>query len=185
LTRGDLLKAPGESLEFWAFSIRQLGHAVSLWKMAEAGDVRGLSRFIQWKLGGVNYDSGKLGLGARWIAVGKEPETLERFVQGDLIQPARYQLQYILNQRLAGNVSPRLLWNMSRTRLCLHYAPSDLLSALWLQLARAVDGERIFRQCEECRNYFEVESPDGGRSDKRYCGAACRARAWRKAKETK
>ncbi len=33
--------------------------------------------------------------------------------------------------------------------------------------------------------WFEVQSPDGARSDKRFCGSACRARAWRKAQAPK
>lgn len=179
LARGDLFELPGEPLDFWVSSIRRLSHANSLWEMAKQADVRGLARFISWQGKGVDYKSGNLGFGSRWIAV-KDDALFDRFRPGDLIGPAWYQLQYIVNEQLASHVSPRLLWGSGHTRLGLHYVPVDLISALWLQLARAIDGDRKFNQCEECRNWFEIASPDGGRSDKKYCGSACRARAWRK-----
>jgi len=181
----------GEPLLFWSQQIRALGHAVALWMATSADppDTALLGRFIRWKESeGVMWDaglpgeSGKPALGRRWIAArDTNPELLESFTPGDLVKPAVAQLQHLTNERLEGT-RPRLLWNTSRTRLSLYQSPKDLISAMWFQLARAVDGNREYVRCSECRNYFEVGSADGGRRDKRYCGNACRARAWRKAK---
>jgi hypothetical protein len=185
LTQVDPLGPPGEALGFWISSIRQLSHAVQLWTMVGEGDVRGLAQFIEWRSFGVQYNTGKPGFGSGWVATTKEPELIERFQKGDLVGPAWYRLQRLINEHMAENVSPRLLWDGAYSRLGLHYVPHNLISALWLQLARAVDGERVFHRCDECRNLFEVQSPEGARADKKYCGAACRARAWRKARAAK
>jgi hypothetical protein len=182
----------GEPLDLWRSEAADLSLAVRLWDLIKSGDLAGLSQYIKWKdssgvmferladvpwLQGVddNFQEG------RWIAAREiNPELLETFQVGDLIRPAWHQLQYIVNEKLAGNASARLLWNGSKTRLSLHQVPKDLTSALWLQLARAIEGDREYVQCQECRNWFEVSSPDGGRKDKRFCSTACRARFWRK-----
>ena len=67
-------------------------------------------------------------------------------------------------------------------RLCIR--PSDLLDALGIQLALAIDGNQNLRPCAECRTWFPVAS-GGHRSDKEYCSDACRMRAYRKRKGSK
>lgn len=57
--------------------------------------------------------------------------------------------------------------------------PTCLYGAAWRQLTDAVLGQRQFRQCEQCPRWFEV-APDVARVDKRYCGDACRAAAYRR-----
>jgi hypothetical protein len=201
--------ATGESLDTWETEIRHVSLAVRLWTLLSRGNSAGLARYIKWKdasgvrfeyaddtaaepgfqgtipwLPGVVFDGTENLRDGRWIASRQSsPELLEGFQPGDLIGPGWYQLQYIVNEKLAGKVSARLLWNSSRSRLSLHQVPQDLISELWLQLARAIEGDREYQQCEECRNWFEVSSPDGGRKDKRFCSTACRARLWRKDKQ--
>ena len=201
----------GETLDSWKSHIADLSLAVQIWEMVKSSDLSGLSRFIKWKdssavmferpadnpsepgpLGTVPWLPGVLlpttldFQEVRWIAAREtNPALLETFRVGDLIAPAWHQLQHFINERLEGKVSARLLWNSRHSRLSMHQVPSDLISALWLQLARAIEGDRKYLQCDECRNWFEVSSPDGGRKDKRFCGTACRARYWRKSKEGK
>jgi hypothetical protein len=67
----------------------------------------------------------------------------------------------------------------SGARLCIR--PPDLRSALWAQLALAIDGHINLRSCVECRSWFTLEA-GRGRSDKEYCSNACRMRAYRKRK---
>jgi hypothetical protein len=178
----------GEPLDLWTKQIADMSVALRLWELVKAGDSVGLRQFIRWP----DQSSVRFGRpdhrGFRVIASrDTNPDLLQTFTFGDLIVPAWHQLQHIINEKLEGNVSARLLWNSStpRTRLSLYQVPGDLRSALWLQLARGVEGDRKYQQCEVCQNWFEVSSPDGGRKDKRVCGAACRARKWRKRKETK
>lgn len=174
----------GESIDFWRHEIFSLAHAVTLWGLAKARDSSGLGEFIRWEgQNSVVYErGGKLASGEIIASPSTSPEILSTLVRGDVIMPAWIQLQRIINDQLSKNVSPALLWNSNRTKLALYHLPKDLRSAVWLQFARALEGDRKFNQCEECRNWFEIESPDGGRSDKKYCGSACRARAWRKSK---
>jgi len=52
---------------------------------------------------------------------------------------------------------------------------TNLRGFLWLQLALAVDGNRQYRRCRECGKLYER-----ARSDREYCGDACKQRAHRK-----
>jgi hypothetical protein len=60
-------------------------------------------------------------------------------------------------------------------------APADLLSALWLQLADALETRRDYKQCAECGKWFSVLSQGG--KPREYCSEACRIRAYRKRKK--
>ncbi|MGL6094311.1 MAG: helix-turn-helix domain-containing protein [Fimbriiglobus sp.] len=57
--------------------------------------------------------------------------------------------------------------------------PDSLHDAAWLQLAAAVAGDNTFRRCPGCAKWVEV-SADRGRANQWYCGAACRAKAYRR-----
>lgn len=61
----------------------------------------------------------------------------------------------------------------------LHFTATTLIGALWLQLARSVDGHE-HKQClrEGCLKYFEVD-PQVTRGDRDYCSAACKQKAYR------
>lgn len=174
----------GQAFEFWSYEIKLLRHAHDLWQMARDRDSRGLANFIKWRgQDAVNYDARPAGLTILRTIAHRDTnrELLASFHAGDVIDPAWHQVQFAIDQKLTAAVSPRLLWDHGR--LSLYYLPNDLLSAMWYQFARAIDGDRTYQRCENCRNWFEVRSPDGARADKRFCGDACRARAWRKAKE--
>jgi len=60
--------------------------------------------------------------------------------------------------------------------------PESLLGALWLQFALAVAGNKKYRACGACGQWFEV-SPDVARTSRSYCKEACRARAYRARKD--
>jgi hypothetical protein len=66
-----------------------------------------------------------------------------------------------------------------RPRLCL--GPENLLDALWLQLAIALDRSESLQACVECGKWFAIKS-GRGRSDKEFCSDACRMRAYRRRK---
>ena len=181
-----------EEFEVWIDKIDSLALAVRVRRMVDQTDVAGMSKHIVWEGDAVHF------LARTSRGVIKTPiaakhwnrDLLERFRPGDVIGPARYYLQAVINENLEGQVSSRLLWDASHARLNLYVVPATLLSAMWLQLAKAVDGDKLHTQCRECRVWFEVRSPDsetgrGARADKQFCGNACRARAWRKAKEGK
>ena len=64
----------------------------------------------------------------------------------------------------------------------LRMVPHDLLSAMWLQFALAVEGNRNYEPCDECHSWMEI-APGSGRPDKKFCSSACSMRAYRKRKK--
>lgn len=180
-----------EPIDVWISQIADLSLAFRIWEAIRTGDAETLGRHIKWvaakterEAPAVMFDySGDGSRGGRWIATRESnPDLLKQLRFGDLMQPAWHQLQYMVNEKLDANVSVQLLWTSDGSRLSRYQEPKDLASALWDQLARAVEGNREYRQCEVCMNWFEVSSPEGGRADKRYCSTPCRARAWRETK---
>jgi hypothetical protein len=57
--------------------------------------------------------------------------------------------------------------------------PKTLLGALWLQAAHAIEANKSFGRCRECRGWFEVptELLMMGRKDVGFCSVACRNHA--------
>jgi hypothetical protein len=88
-----------------------------------------------------------------------------------------------IKRRILSNLSHRLLPTLDETCF-LRFAPTDLLSVLWLQLLQAVGGKLSFRACLHCKVLFEVSAsgtPKDARrhqrSDKLYCNTACQQAA--------
>jgi hypothetical protein len=198
----DVEPGHGEPLSAWIREILVMRQVVTLWDLAHAGDVKGLSQYIHWREEGVLYDSHPhleeklplpIALGIlhfaeengpplyhrrAWIATSTaHPELLQQFSSGDVVQPARYYVQRGVNEYLQGHVSARLLWADRRTRLDLCFVPESLKDALWLQFAHAIAGNKDYRPCVECATWFEL-SPKVARADKRYCSRVCRNRAY-------
>jgi hypothetical protein len=104
----------------------------------------------------------------------------KRFKEGDLIEPALHCIQVILQERLRAYGVSLALTRGPGTRLLELFVDLDsLVGVLWLQFAMAVDGDRSYRQCQDCRAWYAV-SGHAGRRDKLYCSASCRASAHRK-----
>ncbi len=139
LTRGVGIRvgnsiAMGERLDTWIAEIKQLSIALRLWKLTRDGNTTELGQYIIWSAdnSGVRFGVPNHA-GGRWIATRlSNADLLQTFREGDRIRPAWHQLQHIINEKLDGKVSARLLWDSSHTRLSLHQVPSDLISALWL-----------------------------------------------------
>jgi hypothetical protein len=66
--------------------------------------------------------------------------------------------------------------------LALQVKPNSLLGALWIQFALAVAGNKKYRACATCRQWFEL-SPQIARTSKLFCSEACRSQAYRNRKE--
>jgi hypothetical protein len=182
---------PAESISDWNREIFAMRHALRLWQLVQANDIAQLSRYIQWQIPtGVCYNSHPdLPRGShpdapahtifRWIATEDvNPELLSVFQHGDPVKPAMYQIQQMINQSLLERISPRMLWGADGTRLGLHMVPSGLIGALWLQFAQAITGNKNYRRCGRCENFFEV-SPSTARTNRRFCSDACKSKAFR------
>jgi hypothetical protein len=183
----------GEPLAAWNREILVMRFAIDIWVAARNADVSLLERVIFWKEDGSEVRI----LSHPELAKGQTPAApdyveraliasthlgdamSERFVQGDLVKPALHYVQSTINAKLEGRASARLLWDAKRARFCLYMAPVDLIGALWLQFARAVERDSQFRKCAECGIWFEL-APGTARADKLYCSTPCRIKAYRK-----
>jgi len=162
----------GESLSFWQKEITVMHQALELWNAVNNNDQETLSKYIRW-----DHDKKIIDFSlSEYIKWRPFPEPFTPF---DLISPALFCLQQVLNHHLSGRVSPQVYKRDSTNKLTLYIVPNSLIGALWLQFAQAIDGNKEFRRCEECRTWFEL-SPETARTSKLYCSNACRSRAYRK-----
>lgn len=179
---GDDTAGYGVPLWAWLEEIRAMRQMVELWDLAAQGNERGLARLIAWSDTGVAYRPSGKGAGKRHPSevpiVPNHPDLLGQFPRGDLVLPALYHIQETVNKHIEGRISPRLLWGKDHSRLGIYLVPDSLIGALWLQFARAIDGEKQYRRCLACGAWFEL-SPDTARTNRRYCNDACRSKAYR------
>jgi hypothetical protein len=65
----------------------------------------------------------------------------------------------------------------------LVFQPLTLLSAMWLQLALSVTGDKRFEQCKFCGRLFEISTDlTGFRSHRQFCTDTCKTNDYRKRK---
>jgi hypothetical protein len=175
---GDTVLVRGEEFGRWVTEILRMREAIELWEGARRGDRMWLSRFIRWRAcGDVVYEGpryeGTLYPRGELIADPKlSPNVLKEFARGDVVKPALFYVQRVVNDRLEIHTSMLLLWHHGQLRRCV--VPKTLLGCLWLQLSGAIDGDRHYRRCQNpmCERWFEL-SPSS-RSDTLYCSAACK-----------
>ena len=189
----EVLLGMGESLADWHHEILTMRLAIDIWEAVRRGDVNLLGQLILW-----NDDGSGVRIMSHpeltdrqlpdrpayveraWIAnTHHGDDVLGRFVRGDLVKPALHYVQSTINQHLENRIGARLLWDTKRARLDLYTSPVDLIGAVWLQFARAVERDSKFRQCAECGTWFEL-APGTARADKLYCSTPCRTKAYRK-----
>jgi hypothetical protein len=168
----------GEYLHDWRRIIRAMRTGVDLWQWLAAMDTDSLGRAVRW---GTSRRLRPLrGLFTGWL-FGKDgmpvlpPADLE-LTRDDAVTPCRLLLQRLLNTFL-GDVALEARWDARQERCVLRVVPRHLLSALWLQFARAVTGEVKYRRCKVCAAWMPVASDsdaEGVRSDREFCSGACK-----------
>ena len=95
-----------------------------------------------------------------------------------LRRAGQFFVQQQINRRLEKHAAPRLLFDPESDQLELRLMPTNLLGALWLQFARAVEASKAYRRCPVCTQWFEV-SVEGKRRHSTYCSNRCRVQAYR------
>ncbi len=168
----------GENLDGWAEEAFDLRLGSDLLLAITQADTDALSRWI------APTDSGKLRFereeGGRRFTMGMgRDHPLLRSPEGealDLPRAARFVAQVLANKKLERFTATRLLYEASTDSQRLVVLPSNLLGAMWFQLAQGLAGDMEFRECRQCRTWFQV-SPDTSRSDRVYCSAPCRYQA--------
>ena len=155
----------GETLSEWKNEILAMRSAVALWDALMKPDHSVLEALIRWTdvsegardVAVLYFDPAALEFGGRMsfeIASEGTPEVLARFTRGEMFGPARYALQRLINPKLREHPTvPKLLRESikkGKESLRVRNAPESLISALWAQLAYAIDGDRLYSRCEQC-----------------------------------
>jgi len=167
---------PDNSLLTWTEQIQAMRSAADLWDLVQRRDIVQLAFLIRWDSHAINLETDR---GDVLIA---GEDSMERFKRPDPVRPALFHLQRIINRQLEGQTSPKLLWPADYSRLHLHIIPTTLIGGLWLQFARAIEGDIGYRACEAgCGRWIALQS-GSARIDKRTCTPACRTALWRKQK---
>jgi hypothetical protein len=116
------------------------------------------------------------------------PEVLSMFAPGDLLGPAQYHFQDIVNAHLRGGLSGQLRRlppeGGQPSKLGLFFQPDSLAVFLWFQLAGAADAAKKIRRCVECGRWL-VMAPKAdveGRISRLTCSARCRMKVYLKRK---
>ena len=180
------------SLLLWREEIRRLRVGIDLWNGIRKNDTKLVSKHLRWVKTRAEED--EISFSYRLAGSGNEFFAYRyRLTPPDLLLPAWHALQTLINEELIKGVSPQVLFiarprkaptksdNPKESPRSIRDVPRDLLGGCWLQLARAFEGNRTYKQCEAegCRNWFETQSAAGGRADQKYCSDYCRVRAHR------
>ena len=110
--------------------------------------------------------------------VNTEVEWFQKQRPGDLIEPAKLAICKIVNEKLTGKCSPRVLLEDDGS-IGRYLTPNSLLAAMWLQTRDLVTGRKRFVECERCGRRLDTTK---GRSTKKMCQRCSqygRTKRWR------
>jgi hypothetical protein len=166
----------GEAISAWTEEIVSLRRLLSLWDAERKPEI-----IFSTKPKVISAESVRpAGMDEIVVYRDTEPDTYERLRD----RPAEIAQHYLRTK-----IDAKLLEHRSTTRLMndkkrglptLFIVPSSLIAAIWLQFARAVDGDRQYRSCKNCNKWFQI-GRGGRRADAECCSDSCRAAfAWKK-----
>jgi hypothetical protein len=189
---------PGAWVELhddWKQQIHGMQAAVRIWDMIQKRDAIGLSHFLRWKnVGRVESESWWYDthhdvregdpVPERRVSEPIQP-VLDLLKPDDVFTPAMFLVQRWVNSHLEGHVSPCLLYDLRLKSQVLRIVPSDLLGAMWLQLAEAIAGHKEFRACKSCGKWIEIShlQADNRTRRREFCSDACKLRDYRQRKD--
>lgn len=180
----------GASLQRWKAEVGRMKALVGIWRAIKAARKRDLKDVIVWK------DPETLEYRLKWSETLLacplyNSQLLKRFESLDVIRPAMYLLQAEINKRIADPTNPDHLPIIPRLVWCpgpeyygiaqpdhhqrLIFEPGNLLSAIWLQFARALTDGYQLQTCAICGEHFQI-GKGAFRTDKKTCGPRCRKR---------
>ncbi len=176
----------GELLSDWLRHIAALKDAVVVWDAVGTADEEALSKIKR---------SAKLFTRPTWYSgecMKFDPddpdedyhksldyeEAKQRLRKGRLLEVATTFVVDTVNQHMVGNgVAARLHLRPDGQDPDLYIVPRNLLGAMWLQLADAIDKKKEFRRCRMCNKPLEIStSPTGYRTNRRFCSDLCKVR---------
>ena len=104
---------------------------------------------------------------------------LKETEQHDALAEARVGLRCLINDRIRETVSVSLRRTDS-TRHALRVVPTHLIGAIWLDFARATEGDLAVRRCEGCGGWIYLHPSFGSNKQAKTCSSTCRSRANRR-----
>jgi hypothetical protein len=165
---GDGREVYGEHLDRWLEAQAAVARCIALWDALRNADRAAVSATLNAHVSRARVS------GDRHLL-----ESLESFwLTGDVLANGwRLLADLVENKTFFG--SPRVaLWPGSDRPLTLQLVADTLIQALWLQFELAVDGNRDYRSCATCGQFYELD-PSVARTNRMYCSDACRSRAYR------
>jgi hypothetical protein len=174
----------GEPLQTWLGEIAEMDRLVRSWdsiaprnsgpKIEQTLTYRNQAIIYRWS---TEHDEGLEVIASKEL----RPWLLERLLPiKSLESTLRWSIQIVVNKKLVEHrLAPQLLWSGKEPRLALSTVPGNLVGFLWLQFAKAIEGNVAHRRCEDCGRWFTL----GGRwgdSDKRFCSGTCKTRTHRR-----
>ncbi len=167
-----------ERFEIWRAEILAMREAVEIWDLACADDKSGLFRFIRRNRDGTLVFWTEARRYAQDVEILDDPDwpKIARIFSDtvDLLGPAKYVVSNLVNTALdEARVHPQLGFKLEDHSHHLAIVPENLLGAMWLQFARALDGNREYRACRHCGTWFEIGSGAASRA-RQFCSNRCR-----------
>lgn len=192
----------GEKHKDWAQAIERMRQAVMIWDWFMGRDTANLARYIRWsdaeyeedgrtpkKAAGWYYDSQphlpRSQVAAPYRTYEVIQPVLDLFKPRDVLTPASFLVQRWINDQLTEHAAPHLVYHVDYGKRVIQIAPDSLLTAMWLQFARAIEGNKEFRACKECGRWIEVShrQADGRTKRREFCSDACKSKDYRKRRD--
>ena len=176
-----------DPLDEWQYHIAMLRQLVELWEMYRSADRRGLRRILQWDGGCVvhsmNVETPTRILAAQRARIIEARDRWRDCPRNNYVRMSQTYIELEVTRHLEYLVSPVLTHDPRIDAPTLGYTPENLVAAIWLQFAIAVDGSKEYRSCQTCGRWFEI-SPDIARTNRIYCNnKSCKVIAYRKRKQ--
>jgi hypothetical protein len=167
--RGEFLLAVNQE-------IHHLRAAIELWEGGRQRDQEAIAKYIKWnKRLGWNLAGSPL----EYFQVPEDWPAAPRR-KDQVIEQAARLVDLIIEHKCGHDFQIKPERNADGG-VTLAVEIDELLSALWLQFAFAVAGDKQYRRCEVCQRAFEL-APGENRADRRFCSDKCRIRAYRQRK---
>jgi len=170
----------GERFERWVRELKDMQETLTIWDDIQAGHV---DAYRHWQIvRGENRDgyTGQVREKSRVIFQqhGRHMDFDPSMTYKQTASAPLFKVQETINEHLETSTVNRLIYAPQDDRLLLRIIPKSLLGALWLQLAKGIEGDIEYRQCHECGKWFEI-SLEAYRKSRLFCSNACRSKAYR------
>jgi|GEM_PF-4701174 len=197
----------GESLSIWKREITAMMHSLLVWDALRTQSVDDLSRWFhlkdegtfstvsytpdeKWPLGVdrllPQFADNSLGDWLRFLPLGPSQDRGNPGTSGIAIpnSPVGLALAYLMmnvnfrTQQHVGISLESLVDHSRSVPLDLHVVPKNLLGAMWMQFAQAIQGDVRYQRCPQCKTWFKVPNK-ANRPSTTFCSPRCRVQAFR------